>query len=409
VKKLFEVTLGVLTAIGGLIDIGNLVANPQAGARFGMGLAWVLLLGLGGIMLYMEMASRVAVLSGRPVFDVIRERLGARMALINLIASFGIIVLTMVAEIGGVSLLLELVTGLNYVLWIPVVALVVWIVVWKLPYQWMEHFYGLLGLGMLVVVVAVWQLHPDWGAMLHGATHPTIPPGESGRTYAYLAVAQFGSMLEVYQVFFFSSGVIEEGWKPEDLWVARANIFLGFPLGVLIALALMAGGALVLGPASIQPDQLAQAILPTVLAVGRLGLGVLFLGMFAAIFGAALETTLSSGYTLSQYFGWEWGKLLKPLQAPRFNLVMLSALLGATVVALTTLDPVKVTEFVLILTAAAVPLTFFPILVVANDSDYVGEKTNSRLTNAIASGYLVIMAVTSIVAIPLMIWTRGGA
>jgi hypothetical protein len=29
-KKLLEVTLGILTAIGGMIDIGNLVANPQA-------------------------------------------------------------------------------------------------------------------------------------------------------------------------------------------------------------------------------------------------------------------------------------------------------------------------------------------------------------------------------------------
>jgi len=48
-KKLLEVTLGILTAIGGMIDIGNLVANPKAGARFGMGLAWVIVLGAIGI------------------------------------------------------------------------------------------------------------------------------------------------------------------------------------------------------------------------------------------------------------------------------------------------------------------------------------------------------------------------
>jgi len=36
VKKLTELTLGILTAIGGMIDISNLVANPQAGARFSM-------------------------------------------------------------------------------------------------------------------------------------------------------------------------------------------------------------------------------------------------------------------------------------------------------------------------------------------------------------------------------------
>jgi hypothetical protein len=58
-KKLVEITLGILTAIGGMIDIGNVVANPQAGARFGMALAWVIPLGVLGMMLYMEMASRV--------------------------------------------------------------------------------------------------------------------------------------------------------------------------------------------------------------------------------------------------------------------------------------------------------------------------------------------------------------
>jgi hypothetical protein len=44
-RKLLEISLGILTAIGGMIDIGNLVANPQAGARFGMSLAWVVLVG----------------------------------------------------------------------------------------------------------------------------------------------------------------------------------------------------------------------------------------------------------------------------------------------------------------------------------------------------------------------------
>ena len=146
-KKLLEISLGILTAIGGMIDIGNLVANPQAGARFGMALVWTIPLGVVGMMLYMEMASRVATVAGRPVFDIVRERLGARVGLLNLVASFGLTVLILIAEIGGLGLVLELVTGVNYLLWIPLVAVLVWLVVWKLPYQHMERVYGLLGLG----------------------------------------------------------------------------------------------------------------------------------------------------------------------------------------------------------------------------------------------------------------------
>ena len=63
-KKIVQVTLGILTAIGGFVDIGDLVANATTGARFGFALAWVVLLGVGGIVVYAEMAGRVAAVSG---------------------------------------------------------------------------------------------------------------------------------------------------------------------------------------------------------------------------------------------------------------------------------------------------------------------------------------------------------
>ena len=40
-KRLLGVALGILTAIGGFVDIGDLVTNAQVGARFGMSLGWV--------------------------------------------------------------------------------------------------------------------------------------------------------------------------------------------------------------------------------------------------------------------------------------------------------------------------------------------------------------------------------
>lgn len=113
-KKFFEVFLGILTAFGGFVDIGDLVANAETGARFGMRLAWVVVVGVVGIVIFAEMSGRVATMSSRPVFDVIRERLGARLALVNLAASFFINLLTVAAEIGGLALVIELVTGINY-------------------------------------------------------------------------------------------------------------------------------------------------------------------------------------------------------------------------------------------------------------------------------------------------------
>ena len=131
--------------------------------------------------------------------------------------------------------------------------------------------------------------------------------------------------------------------------------------------------------------------------------------MFAATFGAALETALSAGYGVAQYFGWQWGKYVKPREAARFHLVVLLAILGALLFALTGVDPVKVTEYSIVLSAAALPLTYFPILVIANDRDYMGGRVNGRFANTLGTVYLLILVVVSVITIPLIIITKGGA
>ena len=83
-KKIFAVALGILTAIGGFLDIGDLVTNAVVGSRFGLALAWVVPVGVVGICLYAQMAGRVAAVSGRATFEIIRERLGPRSAAANL-------------------------------------------------------------------------------------------------------------------------------------------------------------------------------------------------------------------------------------------------------------------------------------------------------------------------------------
>ena len=408
-KKFFEIFLGILTAFGGFVDIGDLVANAETGARFGMSLAWVVVIGVIGIVLFAEMSGRVAAISGRPVFDVIRERLGARVALADLVASFLINFLTLAAEIGGLALVLQLATDLNYLLWVPLAAVAVWIVIWKLSFSLMEKIFGITGLLLVVTAVALWQLDPDWGHLLSDAAHPGPPATESWPTYLFFAVALLGAAMTPYEVFFFSSGAVEEHWTRRDLMVNRANVYLGFPLGGLLSLAIMAGAAVVLKPRGISADHLSQMALPVAVGLGKVGLAILYVGMFAAIFSAALETALSAGYTVAQYLGWQWGKFVRPHEASRFHLVVIVSIVASLGLVLTTIDPIKVTEYSIVLSAAALPLTYFPILVVANDPQYVGEYVNSRLTNVVGFAYLVLLLVVSIATIPLMIWTRAGA
>ncbi|GAB4098466.1 NRAMP family divalent metal transporter [Sinomonas halotolerans] len=406
-KRLLGVALGILTAIGGFVDIGDLVTNAVVGSRFGLSLVWVVAVGVIGICLFANMSGRVAAVSGRATFEVIRERLGARAGLANLSASFLINLLTVTAEIGGIALALQLASGVHYLAWVPLAIGAVWFVIWRVRFKAMENVTGLVGLCLIVFAVSLFLLGPDWGDLARQATG-AVPGDEAAATYWFYAVALFGAAMTPYEVFFFSSGAVEEKWRAKDIIQSRINVLVGFPLGGLLSVAIAACAAVVLLPAGIGVTTLSQVALPVAEAGGQLALAVLILGLVAATMGAALETTLSSGYTLAQYFGWSWGKFRAPAQASRFHVAMIVCLLVGGGILATGVDPILVTEYSVVFSAVALPLTYLPILIVANDPAYMGRHVNGRLVNGLALVYLVVILAASLAAIPLLVITGAG-
>ncbi len=407
-KKVASLALGVFTAIGGFIDIGDLITDALIGARFGLALVWVTVVAVIGVALYSEMAGRVAVVTGRTVFDLIRERMGARAGLWTVIASYLVNAIALVAELCGVALAIELLTDVHYLLWVPVVAFIAWFVVWRVSFEHMERVYGLAGMAMFVFVVAVWQLSPDWGAIWHDMAVPTVPADEGVPTYFFYALAMLGAQMTPYEVFFFASAAVEHRWRGRNLAEVRMNCWVGYPIGGILAIGIQVTAYQVLRPAGIEVEHLSQTVLPVVLAFGQVGLALAILGIVAAVFGSTLETLLSSGYTVAHYFGWTWGKEAAPRQAARFQTLVLATLIGAVAVALTTLDPVLITIYAVYLGAAVLPLTYLPILVIANDRRYLGDKVNGKIANGVGVVYLVVVLVGALAALPLLIATKAG-
>jgi manganese transport protein len=83
-------------------------------------------------------------------------------------------------------------------------------------------------------------------------------------------------------------------------------------------------------------------------------------------------------------------------------------LLLALLVVLTGVDPIQLTEYAVIFSVVALPLTYLPILLVANDRAYMGAHANGRLANTLGVVYLVVILVVAVSAIPLMILTNVG-
>jgi manganese transport protein len=408
-SRIFAFTLGTLSAFGGFIDIGDLVADAQVGARFGLRLAWVTLFTVAGIMCFSEMAGRIAVRTRRPALALARSRLGPRYGLFGLIGSLLVTGLLVMAELAGVAFALELATGLHYLLWVPVAALLVFIVIWTLPFELMERLYGVLGLTMLVFVVAIWHLGPDWSDLGRSATTLRPTPDESWATYLFYAVALVGAQMTPYEMFFFSSGAVEHHWRPKDMVELRTNVLIGFPLGGILAIAIQVVAYLVFFDSGIQVERVSQTVLPVAVGLGQIGLIIAIVGIFAVTFGATLETLFATGYDIAQYFGWSYGRIESPARTSRFMTVTLVLLLISTGFALTTINPITVTIVAVTCSAALLPFLFLPVLLVGNDRELMGEMANGRLSNAVGIATIAISVVVALLAIPLLILTKGGS
>jgi manganese transport protein len=404
--KIFKIALGILAAIGGFVDIGDLVFNVAAGAMFGYQLLWVVVVGVVGIIVYSEMCGRVAAISNKAVFDAVRERVGFRAGLITLVAAQVVNLMTLAAEVGGVAICLRLLSGLPY-RWLILAAIVgLGIVVWVISFEWIERIFGYGGLCLLVFAVAAVKLHPDWGAVAHGyVPHMNT---EDTALYLFFAVGLLGAAMTPYEVYFYSSGGVEEGWKAKDLGLNRANAIIGYSLGGFFSFVLMiTGGALFLEQ-GIQPDFLGSIALGAEVPVGEIGLLLALIGILFAVGGASIDTLFSGAYNLAQFFGWEWGRYRHASGAPRFTLTWMVLLVLALAIVMTGIDPVQLTEFAVIFSVVALPLTYLPILLVANDRAYMGKYKNGWVSNVLGVAYLVVILIVSLTAIPLMMITNVG-
>jgi manganese transport protein len=404
--KIFQVALGILAAIGGFVDIGDLVFNVSAGATFGYELLWVVVIGVIGIIVYSEMCGRVAAVSQKAVFDTVRERLGFKVGLMALISAQVVNLMTLTAEIGGVAICLQLLSGLPYRWLIVIAGIVFGIVVWVTSFDWIERIFGYGGLCLLVFAVAAVKLNPTWGAVAHGfVPHMNT---ESPLLYAYFAIGLLGAAMTPYEVYFYSSGAVEERWGPKDLGLNKANAIIGYGLGGFLSLALMVvGGALFLDK-GIEPEFLGSIALGSEVPLGQIGLLLALVGILFAVSGAAIDTLFAGAYNLAQFLGWEWGRYRSNSGAPRFTLTWIVLLLLGLAAVMTGVDPVQLTEYAVIFSAVALPLTYIPILIVANDRSYMREYVNGGLANIFGVIYLFVILIVAVAAVPLLILTNVG-
>lgn len=409
-KKLLGITLGIMTALGGFVDLGQIVFTTQAGALFGYQLMWAIVLGTAAIIVYMEMCGRVAVVAREPVFAVVRTRLGFPLGLATLVVSNLLNLITCAAELGGIAIVLHLLTGWPEKVVLVVASLLLATLVFALQFDWIERTFGLAGLTMITFAVAAVALHPDWHQLARGIL-PSFsqPDSKHGVLYAYFAVGIFSAMLMEYEVHFYSSGAIEEDWTAKDLGENFMVAALGSVLGSLLTVALLALGAMVFLPRQIFPEVLSSAVFVGAYPFAQKALVLALLGTLACIAGAAVETALAGGYNVCQFFNLPWGKSRKAKDAPVYTVTWVGMFAVGLIIALTGVRPLQLVNISIIFGMVIMPLTYYPILRVAADKNIMGKHVNSKLDTVVGVIFLVLITAAAIAAIPLMVVTHSGS
>lgn len=404
-KQLIEVALGVLTSVGGYLDVGAVATGAQAGAEFGFRHLWVLGLGTLVIIFLVEMAGRFAAVSGHPIRAAMRERLGFNFFVATSAAELIVGILVLASEIGGIALALQLVTGVAARWWAPAVGLFVWLLLWNGTFGVLEKCVALLGLVTLAFTWAAVRLHPPMGQVALG-----LLPGGGGHDaarYWFIAVAILGALVSPYLLWFYSAGAVEDHWTREEVPTNRMVAVVGMGFGSVVAASVLVVSAMIFGPRGMRIDDYGQIALGLTTALqGRVGFYLFAASLGIACLGAALEASLALAYVFAQGLGWNWGESLKPRRAARFAMTYTGAIAVSVIPILLGADPLSLTVFSMALTAVVLPIAIFPFLVLMNDDAYLGRFRNGRLSNAVVIGVIALAFVLAVVTIPLQL--AGG-
>jgi Mn2+/Fe2+ NRAMP family transporter len=263
---------------------------------------------------------------------------------------------------------------------------------------------------MIVFVAALVAIHPPW-AQVAGGLVPQIPHGLSTKellTYSYFVVAIFSAVMFPYEAYFYSSGGIEEDWRPKDLLTNRVTSIVGMGLGTLLSIAIVAIAAQMFAPANVAPVIPGSVALQPALPFGKTGLLLALLGMLFAVAGAAVETCMANAYSVSQFFGWEWGRHKKPWEAPRFTVTWILLMVIALLIVLAGIEVMDLVDYSIVLSIVVLPLSYFPLMLLAGDKSYMGKYANKWLAKGLGWIYFAIVCAAAAAAIPLYLLTSGG-
>ncbi len=382
---------GLLAANAGN-DAGGIATYASAGASYGYGLLWAMVLVSIFVGVVQEIAARMGAVTGKGFSDLVRESFSLRTTAFILIALFVANAGIIFSEFIGIAAASEL-FGVSRYISVPLSAGLVWFLIVRGSYGRVEKIFLVLSLAFLAYIGAAFLAHPDWHQVLVETVHPHL---QMDAGYLSLLIALIGTTISPYMQLYVQSSVVEKGVTPDEYRYTVFDVIVGTVFSGLVAVFIIVATAATLFPHGLHVDTAADAAKALEPIAGHYAKVLFALGLLGASLLAAGVLPLATTYMMSEALGFERGVSRSWSEAPVFMGMFTGLIvLGAGVALIPGLPLIQVLVGVYVLNGLLLPIELFAMLRLVNDRELMGSHVNGPIYNVIAWAIAILVSLLS--------------
>lgn len=391
---------GLITVNAGN-DAGGISTFAAVGAKYGYSMLWGLLILTFALAIIQEMNARMAVVSGKGLSDLIREKFGVKWTffamIILLVANFGVTL----GDFAGVAASLEL-FGISKYISVPIVAFLISYLVSKGSYQKVEKIFLLFSFAFFSYIFSALIIKPNWSEIAYSIINPKL---QHDSAYLLTFIGLIGTTISPYMQFYLQAAIVDKNLSLKDYKYERLDVYLGAVWGAIISFFVIVVTAATLYKAGIQADSVSSIALALKPLAGDYAFILFGAGLFGASVLACAIIPLSTAYAICEAFGWENGVNNTPNEAKAFFSILFGIIgITASLVLIPNLDLIPLILRTQQIAGVLVPVILIFMILLINDRNIMGNMVNNRFQNIVSSmTVLFIISLTTILFVSQII------
>ena len=368
------------------MDPGNFATNIQAGAKYGYGLLWVVLLANVIAMLFQALSAKLGIVTGRNLAELCRDHFPRPVVWAMWIVSEIAAMATDLAEFLGGAIGLSLLFQMPLLAGMVITAIVTYglLMFEGFGFRPLELIIGaMVSVIGLCYLIEIFIVPVDWAAAAFHTFTPQIADAEA----LLLAVGIIGATVMPHAIYLHSGltqarmPVRDDSERRRVLRFSNQEVILALTVAGLVnmAMVMMASGAFHAGHPEVAEIETAYHTLTPLLGIGAAG--VFLLSLIVSGISASTVGTMAGQMIMQGFIGFRipiWVRRLVTM-LPAFVVVGLGV--NAT-------QALVVSQVVL---SIALPLPMIALLIFTGRRDIMGAFTNGRLTRAAAVAATVVV------------------